>query len=97
MLNDPVYVECAKALAVRMRNEAPGDAATMLRHGVELATGRAAKDADVATLLALYDRLLAKYRADESAAKAYAGTPEDAALAGTAAVILNLDDVLNKS
>lgn len=96
-LNDPVYVECAKALAKRMKAGAPGDIDAALRLGLRLATGRPANDADTATLRQLHDDLLAKYRATPSDAAKLAGTPADAALAATASVILNLDAVLNKS
>ncbi len=96
-LNDPVYVECAKALAKRMKAGAPADIDAALRHGLRLATGRGANDADAATLRKLHDDLLARYRATPADAAKLAGTPEEAALAATASVILNLDAVLNKS
>jgi hypothetical protein len=95
-LNDPVYVECAKALAKRMKAGAPGDLDASLRLGVRLATGHPATDADTATLRKLHDDILAKYWATPADAAKLAGTPEEASLAAIASVILNMDSVLNK-
>jgi mono/diheme cytochrome c family protein len=95
-LNDTAYVECAVALAERMREHAPSDAAEQIAHGYERATGRRPSAESARVLQALYDSALAEYRAQPELAAKLADSPEQAALALVANTILNLDLTLTK-
>ncbi len=95
-LNDPVYVECAVALADRMRREAGPDPRRQITRGYELVTGRAPTQAALRVLEALRKTSLARYTADPELARQLAGTPEAAALALVANALLNLDESLTK-
>ena len=94
-LNDPVYMECAVALAGRMCEE--GNApAKQIALGYRLATGRDPSKADVRDLEELYASALKDYQSDSASAGKLGGVPEKAALALVANAILNLDVVLTK-
>jgi mono/diheme cytochrome c family protein len=107
-LNDPVFVECAQALARRVQREAKGDVNARLKWALQLVLGRPALDAHVAALKELYDAELLVYRQNAEAAKqlatgvelplpANADPAELAAWTVVANVLLNLDGVLMKS
>ena len=107
LLNDPVYIESAQALARRMIDESTSaDPAARLTRGFRLCLIRLPKPAEIARLTALYDRELARFRQDAKAAAAMAGhvgepvhgadTAEIAAWTVVANVLLNLDETLNK-
>ena len=95
-LNDPVYVECAVALAVRMRLEGGADLSKQIARGYELACGVAPDKSSIAALRDLHERSLARYEREPELAKKLAATPADAALALVANTILNLDSALTK-
>lgn len=95
-LNDPVYVECAVALAARMRREGGDDFRRQLTRGYELATGRAPTKAALRALEALRKNSFAHYDTHPELAKKLAGTPADAAMTLVANALLNLDDSLTK-
>ena len=84
------------ALAERMLEHAPNDAAAQIAHGYERATGRLPSDASAQVLKTLYDTALADYRAQPELAAKLADSPEKAALALVANAILNLDLTLTK-
>jgi hypothetical protein len=107
LLNEPQYVECARALAERAMKEggaAPEDrVAFMFRQ----AAARKPDGKETAELLAAYRDLLASFGRDPAGAKkliAVGETKPDPKLDATelaawtmvANVILNLDEVLNK-
>ena len=96
LLNDPVYVEAAAALAKRMC--AAGGAAPegWIAQGWRLITLQAAPPDRVEKLAALYRDSLAHFQKNPDAAKQLAGTPEDAALTNVASVLFNLDQALTK-
>ena len=106
LLNDPVYVEASKALARRILNEMPSaDAPQRLEHGFRLAVARKPHTAEVATLVRLYERSLARYGNDVAAARALVGDfelpaatepVEFAAWYEAATVLLNLDETITK-
>ncbi len=107
-MNDPVFVECAQALARRIVREGGADTAARLRFALKLCTARPPVDAQVQALAALYESELASYRADAAAAAKLATEPlgplpanadaaEMAAWTVVANVLLNLDAVLTKS
>jgi hypothetical protein len=106
-LNDPVFVECAQALARRLSREAGANPLDGIRHGLRLVLARPAEEAQVQTLQRLYESELAHYRAhlDEAAKLAtepLGPLPADLDPAAAAAwtvvanVLLNLDGVLTK-
>jgi hypothetical protein len=95
-LNDPVYVECAVALAKRMAEECPTCVDDQIAHGYRVATGRAAADEDLKALRDLYDQTLAVYAVDTELSRKLAENPALAALSVVANAILNLDSVLTK-
>jgi hypothetical protein len=95
-MNDPVYVECAVALAGRMRREDGEDVRKQIAFGYELATGRPPTKDALGALQGLHKTSLVRYQADPELAKKLAGTPEEAALALVANALLNLDDSLTK-
>ena len=107
-MNDPVFVECAQALARRIVREGGADLAARLKFALQLCTARPPDDAQVKALAALYESELATYRADADAAGKLATQPlgplpantdaaELAAWTVVANVLLNLDAVLTKS
>jgi hypothetical protein len=112
LLNDPVYVEAAQALARRMVSESPSaDPAAPLTHGFRLCLAREPQPGEISRLLTLYDQELAHFRTDAKAARAMVGRAADdksasdkatedaaelAAFTVVANVLLNLDDTLNK-
>jgi hypothetical protein len=106
-LNDPVYVEMAQSLGRRIAREGGLTPASRARYALRLALAHPPQEAQVATLVALYDRELARYRADPEAAKKLVTEPlgplpagmdaaEQAAWTVVANVLLNLDGVLTK-
>jgi len=106
-LNDPVYVECAQALARRIINEGGTTARDRAKFGLELCLCRPAEAKEIDRVLALHDRELDRYRDDAEAAKKLAvdplgPLPKDTDTADAAAwtvcanVLLNLDGVLSK-
>jgi hypothetical protein len=95
-LNDPVYMECAQALATRMVTEVPGDPAKRIAHGWKLALGREPAPQDLDDLTRLYDSTLERYQRNSDSAARLAASPEEAALSVVANSILNLDAFLTK-
>jgi Protein of unknown function (DUF1549)/Protein of unknown function (DUF1553)/Planctomycete cytochrome C/Concanavalin A-like lectin/glucanases superfamily len=106
LLNDPTYVEAARALAQRALLESPGDAASRARFLFRAATARRATPAELRVLLDLAQRELEHYKKDPSqAAKLIAigaskpGNVEAVELAAwttVASTILNLDETITK-
>ena len=106
-LNDPAYVEMAQALGRRIAREGGVTAAQRARYALRLALVRPPQEEQVAALVTLYDRELARYRGDPAAAMKLATNPlgplpsgmdaaELAAWTVVANVLLNLDGVLTK-
>jgi hypothetical protein len=84
-LNDPIYVEAARALALRAIREGGSTAPARIAHAFRLAAGRVPDASEVAIL----------ERALGAARKVYADN-EPAAYAAVTAMILNLDEVITK-
>lgn len=109
LLNDPQFVEAARAFAERTIREGGKSAAERIAFAFRLATSRKVKEKELRILLAEYSDRLAEFQSNEQSAKAYlAGGGERPApagvesteLAATAAVIsliLNLDESISKS
>src|SRR5262249_14178973 len=106
-LNDPVFVECAQALARRIA-AAPGDANAKLQWALQVTLARPPAPPQITALRELYDSELKNYREHQDDAKKLSATadlplPKNADAADLAAwtvvanVLLNLDAVLNKS
>jgi len=105
-LNDPVYLEAARALGRRMCG-APGSTADRMRYGFELCLARRPTTMELKRLLEFHQTALAHYDQRPALARAMAGTEsepppgaeEARELAGWAAignVLLNLDETLMK-
>lgn len=108
LMNDPQYVEAARALAERGIHEAGSDLTARLHHMFRLATGRRATAEDLEDLRAGYERDLAFYAQNKEAAKKLVeigvrppdpDIPVDelASLTMTANLIFNLDEVIMKN
>jgi hypothetical protein len=106
-LNDPVYVECAQALARRIMEEGGATAEDRARFGLRLCLARPPRDEQVKQVLDLYQSELAHYRKEAKEAVKLATDPlgplphgldatEAAAWTVVANVLLNLDGVLTK-
>ena len=100
-LNDPVYVEAAQGLAVRMMKRS-GSVADRARYGFELCVARPPSEKEVNRLAVLFGESMAEFaKAPEEKAKkiAPAGASEIVELAAwttVANVLLNLDETLMK-
>ncbi|HEY0548560.1 MAG TPA: PSD1 and planctomycete cytochrome C domain-containing protein [Verrucomicrobiae bacterium] len=106
LLNDPVYVECAQALARRMLNEGGATAEQRAAYGIRLCLARDAKPAEAKKLTALAEKEIARYQEDAASATKFvkfAGAKEEqadsaelAAWTIVANVLLNLDEFVMK-
>jgi hypothetical protein len=107
-MNDPVFVECAQALARRMMREGGEDTESKVSFGLRLCLGRPPSEEQVKTLVGLYEKEAGAYQSDPEGATKLAtqplgSLPEGADAAETAAytvvanVLLNLDAVLTKN
>ena len=108
LLNDPQFVEAARALAERCIREV-GTGIPAISHAFRLVTSRHAKPEELELLLAEHRARLIEFRADPAAAKAYLagggqhlapadiGPSELAAYAAIASLLLNLDESISKS
>ncbi|MBJ42833.1 MAG: hypothetical protein CMJ80_06050 [Planctomycetaceae bacterium] len=99
-LNDPVFVEAAKALADRM-NDPTLPLEERLSRGFRFCLARPPADAELDRLKTLYERTQQAYREDKQAARELLNDDrpapaERAAMAVVANVLLNLDEVLSK-
>jgi len=107
LLNDPTFVESARAFAQRIMTEAEGDVATRLDWAFEQTLSRP-PHADVkAVLIEIYRKHLAQYRNDPEAAEkllnvglsphpAQLGRAELAAWTSVARVLFNLHEVVTR-
>jgi len=107
-LNDPQFVEGARALARRMMVEGGLDPAARVTYGFRLATARAPRRDEVKVLLDVMQRQLVEFRRDPAAAEKLLGVGswkgkeklppvEWAAWTIVASMLLNLDETLTKS
>ena len=105
-LNDPVYLEAARALGRRMAL-APGNTADRIRFGFELCLARPPANAELNRLREFQEAALTHYQAKPDQAREMAATgvgtapdakpaPELAAWAVVGNVLLNLDELLMK-
>jgi hypothetical protein len=107
LLNDPVYVECAEALARRMLAEGGSTDADRAAFGLRTCLARKAKAEEVKKLVGLVQKELAHYQEDSASAtnlvKFANSTPAEksapselAAWTVVANVLLNLDEFVMK-
>src|SRR3989449_9427587 len=71
LLNDPTYVEAARAFAGRILKEGGAEATARIRWAWRQALSRAPRTDEVSTLRALLDRHIEEYRRDLQAADAF--------------------------
>ena len=106
MLNDPTFVEAARALAERTI-KAESERAAQRARAFERVVGRAPNAREEAILGAMFERQLAGFSADRAGAERFLSigeTPRDAsidaaehaALAATCLAILNLDEAVTR-
>jgi hypothetical protein len=103
LLNDKVFVECAKALSQRVMAEAPGDAAARVTLAFRLCTARVPTAKERARLVKLYEELKALCEAAPREAEELLGerprgtdVAEAAAWLMVARAVLNLDEVVTR-
>jgi hypothetical protein len=107
LLNDPTYVEAARALAQRVLREGGPDSLGRLRYAFRLCTGRLPQGREVQVLNRVLDGQLRTYRQDHQAALDLIGTGESPTPAGldvrelaawTAVgnLLLNLDETMTR-
>ncbi len=108
LLNDPTYVEAARAFATRVLREGPGDADGRIAWAWRRALSRSPSAEEIAALRALLDKHLAQFRADREAAAGYVKTgrapvpagldaAELAAWTDIARALLNLHETITRS
>ncbi len=108
LLNDPTYVEAARAFAARILGECKGDATQRIQWAWQQALQRAPDADEMKTIQPLLNERLAAYRADAKAAEALlkvglAPVPatldkaELAAWTHIARVLLNLHETITRS
>ncbi len=91
ILNDEAFHEAAIALSKRM-NAAAGSLDQRIAFGYRIITSRAITPDRAKELRELHQRLVPQYTAAPDEMKKLGATPEDAALAVLASVLLNLDE-----
>ncbi len=105
LMNDPVFVEAARALADRVMREEPKDRERRLTRAFRHVLGRAPRAEELSVLGRTLDRQLDVYRADAAAAKSLIAVGESkpspgldpvelAAYTAVANVLLNLNEAL---
>ena len=104
-LNDPVYVEAAQALARRIASEASSTAQDRANYGFQLCLSRPPSEAELQSIVRLYELALGRFQADPDQATRMATEPigpapaeqnvaELAAWTVVANMLLNLDEAL---
>ncbi len=107
LLNDPVYVECARNLGQRVLKEGGSDTESRLKYAFKLCTAREPRPEELKVLLRIYEQQLAKYRENPKAAEKLVSIgesprPKDVDVSELAAwtaignVLLNLDETVTK-
>jgi hypothetical protein len=107
LMNDPVYVEAARALAARVWRENPKDSEARLLRAFRHVLGRIPAKDELAVLRQTYTTQLARFSKDEAAAKSFTSVGESpveadvpraefAALTAVANVLLNLHETITR-
>ena len=107
LMNDPEYVESARALAERVMLEEPADLTKRLTRAFRHTLGRVPQPDEIATLQRTYEQQLAEFRADAKGAETLLAVGESklpesidkadlAAMTAVANVLLNLNETITK-
>ncbi|HAV62556.1 MAG TPA: hypothetical protein DCY13_09350 [Verrucomicrobiales bacterium] len=107
LMNDPAFVECARALAQRVMMEEPVDLNRRLHRAFRLTLGRQPEADELATLQRTYEQQLASFQADPKSAGdllkvGESKVPESldqvklAAMSAVANVLLNLNEAITR-
>ncbi|HUR47760.1 MAG TPA: PSD1 and planctomycete cytochrome C domain-containing protein [Candidatus Saccharimonadales bacterium] len=104
LLNNPVFMEAAQGLGLRIQQETAGSPRKKIEHGFELCLSREPSQQELSCLERLYEQNLALTRRNPASAEKIAGAglseplelSETAALVSVAQVILNLDEFFNR-
>ena len=107
LMNDPEFVESARALAERVMREEPGDLTKRLTRAFRHTLGRLPQPDEIATLQHTYEQQLANFHSDAKAAESLLAVGESkpaesidkvelAAMTAVANVLLNLNETITK-
>ena len=107
LLNDPTYVEAARALAQRMLLEGGHDPGTRINYGFRLATARRPEPRERQVFRDMAERELSIYRKDETSAEKLLAVGESkpdprldkaelAAWTTVASMLLNMDETITR-
>ncbi len=99
LLNDPVFLEAAQALASRICREAPHDDLSRLGHAFQLVLARPIRSVESERLLAylsLQRELLADEPEGAHELREHLQYGTDVAWVGLASVLLNLDEFITR-
>lgn len=102
MMNDGVFVEAARALALRALSESPADTSARLRHLFKLTLNRAPRPEELHRLTAFHAEQKTAVKKDSASAlqilggTAPADPVEAATLVAVARVLMNLDEFINR-
>jgi hypothetical protein len=107
LLNDPQYIEAARALAQRLWRESPADSELRIEQAFRLATGRRPEPREREILRQLYSEQLALFQAQPERSRALPGDrrapvdtelPPDELAATTvlASTLMNLHEFVTK-
>ncbi len=101
LMNETGMVEAAQHFGKRLMTEGGTTPAERLTHGFRLATSRAPRPAELASLQHTFGKFLEDFTNDPAAAQAYAATekpePDLASYIAIASLLLNLDESLTKN
>ncbi len=105
LMNDPVFIEAARGLALRTLDEAPQPTAeNRARYAFRLATARYPDTEELKVLTMLYDQQLQRYRTHPQAARQLIDSVESdhspvelAAWTAVSNLILSLDETITKN
>jgi hypothetical protein len=107
LLNDPIYVECARVLGQRVLREGGRDTAGRLKYAFKLCTARNPGSHEMRILQMIYQRQLERYTQSKEAARKLVSIGESprpadldvselAAWTAIGNVLLNLDETITK-
>jgi hypothetical protein len=97
LLNDPAFIQAAKALAQRSWSKGGNTDVDRLKYAFKLATSRKPQSAELKRTLELLKSMRQRYVATPSLSKPIGGTPERAAWTMVCNVILNLDETISRN
>lgn len=99
LLNDPVFIEAAKALAARVQREVKGSEETQIDHAFLLTLSRPPKPNELKRMLSYLQQQRLLFADDSSSVRELlqdAAPGTDAALIAVCSVLLNLDEFVNR-